>query len=57
MSAAIEFELTVICQTCGKELYHGTATDEATFKEDCAKGITASELHDCQQTQALGIGH
>ena len=49
MSAAIEFELTVVCQTCGKELYHGTATDEATFKEDCAKGITASELHDCKQ--------
>ena len=48
--AQVQVELSVTCEVCGKELYHGVATDAGKAREDFAKGMTASELHDCQGT-------
>ena len=47
---AIQFQCKILCTNCGKEIFNQTATSEEQAKEQFAKGLTASELHDCKGT-------
>jgi len=44
----LQFSVSVHCATCNKDLYASTSSDEHTFRQETAKAITASELHDCR---------
>jgi len=42
------FELTVTCANCNKVVHTSLSSSEQQFKEESAKAVTASELHDCR---------
>jgi hypothetical protein len=46
--AAIKWELKCSCDTCKKVLHESLSSSEEQFRENSAKAMTASELHDCK---------
>ena len=46
----LEYQIKILCLTCGRTICEHTVATEHEAKELFAKCLTASELHDCKGT-------